>query len=101
MTVSAAGESPSGLRDIWVHQLGDHIRCQLELYVMVAIRWRLTQLLSGRRVIWWVDNDAARFALIKGQSLSQSMNLLVRIFLMQTLLILHLGGLKGFQAIAT
>ena len=75
-----SGEIPSVLRDIWVHQLGDHIICQLELYVMVAIRWRLKQLLSGRRVIWWVDNDAARFALIKGQSLSHSMNLLVRKF---------------------
>ena len=68
-----SGEIPSVLRDIWLRQLGDHI-------IMVAIRWRLKQLLSGRRVIWWVDNDAARFALIKGQSLSQSMNLLVRIF---------------------
>lgn len=75
-----SGEIPSVLRDIWVRQLGDHIICQLELYVMVAIRWRLKRLLSGRRVIWWVDNDAARFALIKGQSLSHSMNLLVRKF---------------------
>ena len=48
-----SGEVPSVLRDLWVHQLGDHIICQLELYVMVAIRWGMKELLSGRRVIWW------------------------------------------------
>ena len=70
------GELPSALKDSWVDQLGEHIICQLELYVMVAIRWCLAKRLSGRRVIWWVDNEAARYALIKGQSLSRSMNLL-------------------------
>ena len=48
---------------------------------MVAIRWCLAERISARRVIWWVDNnEAARYALIKGQCLSRSMNLLVREF---------------------
>ena len=47
---------------------------------MVAIRWCLAKELTARRVIWWVDNEAARYALIKGQSLSRTMNSLVREF---------------------
>ena len=35
-------------------------------------------MLHNRRSIWWVDNEAARFSLIKGQSGSESMNQLVR-----------------------
>ena len=31
-------------------------------------------------MIWWVDNEAARYALIKGRSLSRTMNVLVREF---------------------
>ena len=41
------GELPSALKDSWVDQLGEHIICQLELYVMVAIRWCLAERLSG------------------------------------------------------
>ena len=74
------GELPSVLKDSWVDQLGEHIICQLELYVIVAIRWCRTERLSGGRVIWWVDNEAARYAFILGQDLSRSMNLLVREF---------------------
>ena len=47
---------------------------------MVAIRWGLARELAARRVIWWVDNESARYALIKGQSLSHTMNSLVREF---------------------
>ena len=47
---------------------------------MVAVRWCLARKLSGRRVMWWVDNEAARYALIKGQSLSRTMNVLAREF---------------------
>ena len=54
------GELPSVLKDSWVDQLKEHITprsilCQLELYVMVAIRWCLAERISARRVIWWVD----------------------------------------------
>lgn len=47
---------------------------------MVSLRWALRHLLHNRRVIWWVDNEAARFSLIKGQSGSELMNQLVREF---------------------
>ena len=32
---------------------------------MVCLRWQLKDLLADRRSIWWVDNNAARFTLIK------------------------------------
>ena len=47
---------------------------------MVALRWAYADRLKDRRTIWWVDNDAARYALIKGHSPSVVMRQLVRLF---------------------
>ena len=52
----------------------------VELYVMVSLRWQLKDLLCDRRSIWRVDNNAARFALIKGLSSSRTMRFLAREF---------------------
>ena len=73
-----SGQVPESLKRHWLREVGDHLICQLELYVMVSLRWTLRDLLHDRRTIWWVDNEAARFSLIKGQSGSESMNKLVR-----------------------
>ena len=75
-----SGVVPEELKNVWRESIGEHIICQLELYTMVAIRWSLAKELESRRVIWWVDNESARYALIKGQSLSHTMNSLVREF---------------------
>ena len=72
------GQVSDALKGHWLKEVGDHLICQLELYVMVSLRWSLKNLLHNRRTIWWVDNEAARFSLIKGQSGSESMNKLVR-----------------------
>ena len=53
-----SGQVPETLRRHW-------LICQLELYVMVELRWSLKNLFLNRRTIWWVDNEAARFSLIK------------------------------------
>ena len=53
------------------------------MVVMVVIRWMLAERLKDRRTIWWVDNDAARYAryaTIKGISPSAVMRCLVRQF---------------------
>ena len=71
---------PGVLLDKWKVLVGDHLICQIELYVMVLIRWQFKSLLHNRRSIWWVDNDAARYCTIKGQSASPSMRDLVREF---------------------
>ena len=75
-----SGQVVDSLRDVWLKQVGEHFICQLELYAMVCIRWSLRSLLHDRRAIWWVDNEAARFAIIKGQSGSDVMNHLVRVY---------------------
>ena len=73
-----SGQVVDSLRDVWLKQVGEHLICQLELYAMVCIRWSLKSLLHNRRAIGWVDNEAARFAIIKGQNGSDVMNHLVR-----------------------
>ena len=73
-----SGQIADALKQHWVTEVGEHLICQLELYVMVSLRWTLKNFLHNRRTIWWVDNEAARFSLIKGQSGSESMNRLVR-----------------------
>eukprot|EP00435_Cladocopium_sp_Y103_P067423 s649_g30.t1 len=56
-----------------------HGNCQqIELYAMVALRWALADLLKD--AIWWVDNEAARYATIKGISPSLVMRQFVRMF---------------------
>ena len=73
-----SGQMVDDLKSRWLKEVGEHLICQLELYVMVNLRWSLRKSLHNRRTIWWVDNEAARISLIKGQSGSESMNQSVR-----------------------
>ena len=75
-----SGVVPSALLKQWEQLVGDQLICQIELYAMVALRWMLKDTLVNRRTIWWVDNEAARFSVIKGQSPSPVMRWLVREF---------------------
>ena len=76
-----AGAVPAPLIEVWRKLVGDHLICQIELYVMVAIRWFYRDELRDRRTLWFVvDNDAARYSLIKGLSPSPTMRTLVREF---------------------
>ena len=52
------------LLELWKAQIGEYIIWQIELYVMVLIRWQFQELLRNRRSVWWVDNDAARYCAI-------------------------------------
>jgi hypothetical protein len=75
-----AGQVPQTLLERWRCLVGEQLICQIELYAMVVIRWMLADRLKDRRTIWWVDNDAARYATIKGISPSAVMRCLVRQF---------------------
>jgi hypothetical protein len=75
-----AGEVPGVLLDHWKQQVGEQLICQIELYAMVAVRWQYRKLIAQRRVIWFVDNEAARFSAIKGISATTTMRALVREF---------------------
>ena len=79
-SVVQKGKVPEDLLAKWKTLVGDHLICQIELYTMVALRWRYKEFFCNRRTLWFVDNDAARYALIKGLSPSQTMRSLVREF---------------------
>ena len=64
----------------WCREVGDHIICQIELYAMVCLRKMLATRLTRRRSIFFVDNDSARYAIIKGRSGSESMCVLAHAF---------------------
>ena len=78
--VVCSGVVPPALLDSWKGLHGDHLICQIELFVMVQLRWQYRDWFLNRRTIWWVDNDAARYCTIKGLSPSVSMRALVRAF---------------------
>lgn len=75
-----SGTVPDVLVERWRYAAGEQIICQIELYALVSIRWHLQELFCNRRVIFWIDNEAARFSTIKCLSPSPSMNLLVKEF---------------------
>lgn len=60
------GTVPAALLEKWKVLVGDPLICQIELYMMVLIRWQFKTLLCNRCSLWWVDNDAARFLYHKG-----------------------------------
>ena len=74
------GEVPPPLIARWEQQVGEQLICQIELYTLVVLRWMLQPQLAHRRSIWWVDNEAARFSVIKGMSPSPTMRCLAREF---------------------
>ena len=58
---------------------GDQSISQIELWAFVVVKWCLRKLLCHRRVIAWIDNEAARACAIKANSPSPTMKSLARI----------------------
>ena len=78
--IVCSGVEPNSLIETWKKSVGDFIICQIELYVMVLLRWQFSRHFAHRRTIWWVDNGSARYSAIKGLSPSPTMRLLARQF---------------------
>ena len=74
------GFVPSDLLEHWKAEVGEQLICEIELFAILASMLELTSILQSRRIVWWVDNDAARSVLIKGASKSWAMHSLARIF---------------------
>lgn len=87
-------EVPKRLLDLWADVVGEQLICQIELFVMVLVRWELKDLLAFRRVLLFVDNEAARGAVIKGRSPSPAMDCLCKAWpsSLQKPLTLRFGG---------
>ena len=72
------GQVPDQLMQAWRSEAGDHLICQIELFAVICVKTLIPQRLEGRRVIYWIDNEAARLALVKGQSKSSIMDRMIR-----------------------
>ena len=70
---------PDALVKLWTRVAGEQIISQVELWALVSVRWCLRKQLHGRRVIEWIDNEAARVCAIKANSPSISMKVLARL----------------------
>ena len=74
------GSIPEALVKKWQSSGSKQVISQAELAAVVLARDLTKGILKGRRVIFFVDNEAARFALIKGVSGKSSMQVLTSIF---------------------
>ncbi|CAJ1442762.1 unnamed protein product, partial [Effrenium voratum] len=70
---------PDELVKLWLDEVGDQLICQIEMFAFLAIRWIFSDALSNRFTIAWIDNDAARFACVKGTSRSVSLQAMARV----------------------
>ena len=79
-----AGAVPEAVLQRWIDDMGSPdepaLICQIELYAVVLLRFMLRKTFCNRRVLIFVDNDAARFCLIRGLSRSSTMGSLVEAF---------------------
>ncbi|CAE7255214.1 unnamed protein product, partial [Symbiodinium sp. CCMP2592] len=65
----------------WRHgKTGEQLICEIEMFAVLASLLQLNALVSSRRIVWWVDNDATRGVMIKGASRSWAMHTLARVF---------------------
>ena len=67
------GTVPSRMVSEWKTVAGEQIICQIEMYAALLIRFRYRDLLLNRPCIFFIDNEAARIALLKGASPSGSL----------------------------
>ena len=69
----AAGEIPPKLVDFWLAEGIEQVISQAEAYALVLSRRACASELAGKRCIFYVDNDAARYTCIKASSPSRSL----------------------------
>ena len=62
----------------WQSSSGEQIISQAEAYAVLVARHRCRDTFLNRPSLWFIDNEAARYSLIKGTSPSLSMFLLIR-----------------------
>ena len=71
-------EVPQQLVDHWLQHAGEQIISQIELWALVSLRWTMRSQFEGRRILSWIDNEAARACAIKATSPSKTMRSLAR-----------------------
>lgn len=71
------GKVPSVLTQHWIKHVGKQIICEVESYAYMIVRWHLRKFLKQRLGICFIDNEAARVALIKRRSRSPALFLII------------------------
>ena len=71
------GRVPEHLLQFWISNAGSQVICEVELYAHVLVRWELRHLLQDEMGISFIDNESARFALIKHTSPSPCMRSMI------------------------
>ena len=74
------GHCPPDIVAAWRATSGEQVICQAELYPMVLARHHFKELMRDRRVLYFVDNNAARDSSIRGDSDSLASRTLLSIF---------------------
>jgi hypothetical protein len=74
------GSIPQQIINKWTSSGSKQVIAQAELLTVVAMRYNLRHMLHRRKVIVFIDNEAARFALIKSVSGRSSMQALASAF---------------------
>jgi hypothetical protein len=74
------GHCPADIVAAWRATSGEQVICQAELYPMVLARHNFKELMRDRRVLFFVDNNAARDSSIRGDSDSLASRTLLTIF---------------------
>ena len=76
----AGSQIPSVLVDHWKSSGSLQIIAQAEIYPIVLIRRFVAQAWIHRKVVYYIDNDAARFGLIKAESNNKFSHVLIKSF---------------------
>ena len=72
-----AGEVPTVLISYWTATVGEQLICEIELFAYICVRWHLRKELNNRYGIAFIDNESSRMTLIKRNSPSHAMFLMV------------------------
>ena len=71
-------EVPQALVERWSSDMGQTIY-QIEMWALLSSQWRFEQKRVNRRVIAWIDNEAARAAFVKCTSPSLTLASMCRV----------------------
>ena len=74
----AGASIPQPLVNMWLKEVGTQVICQAELYPILLAKYVWLKQFSGRRILFFIDNDPARFGLIKTNSESAMSHKLIK-----------------------
>ena len=78
LRIAAVVDIPMKLVKLWRSCGIDQIISQIELFILVGVRYAYRCHLKERKVVAWVDNESARYAAIKANSPSKSLQAMAR-----------------------